>query len=167
MKKRISWASQCFVAPLCCPCCVWSGDQTLLLVCGWWWWSRGQFVVVFWLEEGLWVRQAPCAPHRTCPAALPRSHMGCVQGQHRGAAQACSQLFEKQNKDSQNNARGIEILFLVLSRNGESPDQFAFFQSQLVSQWPGQMGMDPEMESCHSFVKGMCLLSHCSQSHCC
>lgn len=90
-------------------------------------------------------------------AALPKvARVGCVQGgpSTRGAAQTCSWLCvyvkkKKQDKDSQSNARRIEILFLFFNKSGECPNQFTFFKSQLnckdVSE---QIGMDPKIKIC-------------------
>lgn len=111
-------------------------------------------MVLFWRKGCGSGRPRALCPSRDLPSSAARGTHGLCAGPAPGAAQACSQLFGKQNKHSQNNARGIEKLFLVLSRNGESPDQFAFFKSQLESQWQGQVGMDPAMESCQYFCQG-------------
>lgn len=99
-----------------------------------------------------------------CCSSRERAQGSPAQGHTRGLCAGGSQhergssnlllvlrvhLKKKQDKDSQSNARRIEILFLFFNKSGECPNQFTFFKSQLnckdVSE---QIGMDPKIKLC-------------------
>lgn len=170
MKKRISWASQWLSGSPVFSQCVWSpgdqGDQTsLMLVCSsWvWGWSKWLFLLL------LWVRQAmgSCAGPHTSHWAV----QGCPST--RGAAQTCSGLFwNKQNKDSQNNARGFEILFLFFEQKWGVSRSIHIFQVIIfLSQWQGHIRTDrngPRNEDLPIILsRAQIFLSHCPHSCCC
>lgn len=118
-----------------------------------------------------------CGSDRPWGAVLvltPRAHWA-VQGcpSTRGAAQTCSGLFwNKQNKDSQNNARGFEILFLFFEQKWGVSRSIHIFQVIIfLSQWQGHIRTDrngPRNEDLPIILsRAQIFLSHCPHSCCC
>lgn len=181
MKKRISWASRCSLAPLCSPRRVWSpgAQSSLMLICSsWvWWWSRIRvFVAVLAGGRAVDQHRSCAAAHMKVPrAAVPKVTRGlCVQEcpSTRGAAHTCSGLIsKKQSKDSQNNTRRIEMLFLFLNKKWGVSWLIHIFQVPTPISITGRSRTDrnglrngdlPVVLS-----RAHVILSYCSQNHCC